>query len=105
MIQENFLRKHRLYLTLALGLSLLGYAASCYCASRVASAFSGYSAPAKIAAKPVAFTPKENDLASAPIRLTATQVMMVPSTLFLGGCALIALIVGLPRKSGESIND
>jgi hypothetical protein len=94
------MRKNRLYLTLALGLSFLGYSASCYCASRVASALSGYSAPAmsamKIAAKPVA---------PAPIRLTATQVMMGPSALFLGGCALIALIVGLPRTSDESIND
>ena len=89
------MRKHRLYLTLALGLSLLGYAASCYCATRIASALSGYSAP-QIAAKPVA---------PAPIRLTATQVMMGPSALFLGGCALIALIVGLPRMSDESIND
>jgi hypothetical protein len=96
------MQKHRLYLTLALGLSLLGYAASCYCATRVASALSGYAPPTRI-----------NDLApamlrtssTAPIRLTATQVMMVPSSLFLGGCALIALIVGLPRKSDESIND
>jgi len=100
------MRTDRLYLTLALGLSLLGYAASSYCATRIASALSGYSAPTRSVAKINNLAPAMLRTSStAPIPLTPTQVMMVPSSLFLGGCALIALIVGLPRKSDASIND